>query len=71
MHFNGITTINATDNVYPTGTSQDDINNMFVGGLMSGQSSFGLPEKEMYMSQDRNGNGTISTTSEMGVAVRL
>lgn len=70
VNFYGQTSINGSDNLYPSGTTQETIDNMFQGGISTGQASFGLPQKEGYMSADVDGNGSISA-SEKGRAVQL
>ncbi|MCD4782353.1 MAG: hypothetical protein K8T10_00835 [Candidatus Eremiobacteraeota bacterium] len=70
VHIYGQTNINQDENLFPTGTTEETIDGVFMGGINTGQESFGLPQKEGYMSADVDGNGSISA-SEKGRAVQL
>jgi len=72
VHFYGQTSISQQQNYDSQGRpiSEDTNGKIFQGGLMTGQTSVGLPEKNNFMSVDYNGNGSIAT-SEQGTAVTL
>lgn len=70
VEFLGSVSINQSTNLYPGGTTQADIDDMFKGGLLTDQPSMGLPRKDSYMSNDDNGDGSI-TLAETGNAIRL
>ncbi|MCE1249083.1 MAG: hypothetical protein LWY06_20810 [Firmicutes bacterium] len=72
VHFYGQTSISQQQNYDSSGNAinSDANGKIFQGGLMTGQTSVGLPEKNNFMSVDYNGNGSIAT-SEQGTAVTL
>jgi hypothetical protein len=65
VQFLGSVSINQADNLYPEGTSQEKIDSLFRGGILTGQPTVGLPHKEGYMNSDLDGNGSL-TLSEQG-----